>query len=78
MSRPLLSQLRIGEAARIEAFTDDDLAERLMELGCLPGEIVRMIRKAPLGDPLIISIGGTELSLRKAEASTVIIAEVNV
>jgi ferrous iron transport protein A len=44
-----------------------------MEMGCLPGEEVRVDRIAPLGDPIAIRVSGYQLSLRKREASTIIL-----
>ncbi len=44
------------------------VARRLMELGILPGTEVEMVRRAPLGDPLEITVRGIHLSLRKSEA----------
>jgi ferrous iron transport protein A len=46
-----------------------------MEMGCLPGEKVRLERVAPLGDPIAISVAGYMLSMRKDEAATVNIAQ---
>ena len=44
------------------------IARRLMELGLIPGTEVEMIRRAPLGDPLEITVRGVHLSLRRSEA----------
>lgn len=70
-----LAQLVPGQKAIIQHFTDDDLSLKLMEMGCLPGEEVEFKRTAPLGDPIEISVSGYLLSLRKAEAQTVIVVE---
>ncbi len=43
-------------------------AIRLMEMGLLPGTRVTLLRRAPLGDPLELSINGYALSIRRAEA----------
>ncbi len=45
---------------------------KLMEMGCLPGESIVVERIAPLGDPMAITVSGYSLSLRKHEASTII------
>jgi ferrous iron transport protein A len=66
-----LSDLRLGESAVIESFTDESIKLKLMEMGCLPGEEVIMDRYAPLGDPLVITITGSALCMRKDEADTV-------
>ncbi len=72
-----LDTLKIGQTATIQAFTDDFLSLKLIEMGCLPGEIVKLCKIAPLGDPISIEIAGYELSLRKKEASTVIINHIS-
>ncbi len=44
-----------------------------MALGLLPGMVLKLIRKAPLGDPLAIEFGGQVVSLRLAEAENLIV-----
>jgi ferrous iron transport protein A len=41
-------------------------------MGCLPGESIVVERLAPLGDPMAIRVSGYQLTLRKKEASTII------
>lgn len=48
-----LSQLNPGERGTIVAFTDLEMSVKLMEMGCLPGEVVEVERFAPLGLSLI-------------------------
>ncbi|MBX2913882.1 MAG: ferrous iron transport protein A [Cyclobacteriaceae bacterium] len=62
-----------GETAVISGFRDDMLSVKLLEMGLLPGTIVRFNFTAPLGDPICITVSGFDLSLRVAEASTIII-----
>ena len=71
-----LSELKLGTKAVIESFSDKELALKLMEMGCLPGEKIHIQRKAPLGDPIAISISGYVLSMRKAEAKTILVNEI--
>lgn len=66
-----LSELKKGQKGIIDSFTDYELSLKLLEMGCIPGEIIEVIRIAPLGDPIAISVAGYMLSLRKAEAATV-------
>ena len=47
------------------------LRRRLMEMGVLPGTVVRVVRVAPLGDPLVVRLRGYELSLRHDDARAV-------
>ena len=44
---------------------------RLMELGMVPGTVVRKVRVAPLGDPLELEVRGGRLSLRRHEAQAI-------
>ena len=44
-----------------------------MALGLLPGMVLKLVRKAPLGDPLAIEFGGQVVSLRLAEAENLIV-----
>ena len=46
-------------------------ARRLMELGLVPGTPIEMVRFAPLGDPLEVSVRGLHLSLRRSDASLI-------
>lgn len=68
-----LSQLTIGKKGIIKEFTDLEMSVKLMEMGCLPGEEISVQRIAPLGDPIAINVAGYQLSLRKREASTIIL-----
>ena len=54
-----LSQLNKGDSAVIESFTDDVMKLKLLEMGCLPGEEIRVERFAPLGDPMAIQLCNT-------------------
>jgi ferrous iron transport protein A len=68
-----LASLRPGQKGTIVSFTDYALSLKLMEMGCLPGEEIEVIRIAPFGDPIAYSVAGYVLSLRKDEAATVMI-----
>jgi ferrous iron transport protein A len=66
-----VATMKPGEMGIIAGFSDDVLATKLMEMGCLPGASVRFNFAAPFGDPICISVLGYELSLRLEEASTI-------
>jgi ferrous iron transport protein A len=68
-----LSDLLPGAIGIVKEFTDLEMSVKLMEKGCLPGEEVTVSRIAPLGDPIAITVSGYQLSLRKFEASTIIL-----
>jgi ferrous iron transport protein A len=68
-----LARLKKGDHAIIRSFNDDALSNKLIEMGCLPGEKITLSKIAPLGCPIAIHVNGYELSLRKDEADTVIV-----
>lgn len=68
----LLSQLAVGEKGTVAVVNGEGaIRRRLFDMGITPGAEVYLRKKAPLGDPIEISIRGYELTLRKAEAAQV-------
>ena len=64
-----LARLKPGETGRITAIGAlGPLKRRLMDMGVLVGEEVRVVKVAPLGDPIEVRIKSYSLSLRKKEA----------
>ncbi len=70
-----LSELLVGQKGIIHSFEKDDIFIKLMEMGCVPGEEVKVIQVAPLGDPISIAVSGYTLSLRKSEAGSIFVEE---
>jgi len=68
-----LSELAVGQVAVIHSFEKDEIFIKLMEMGCVPGELVKVEQKAPLGDPISISVAGYHLSLRLNEANSIFV-----
>lgn len=68
--------MKVGKNALISAFEKDDIFLKFMEMGCVPGEIVRIDQVAPLGDPISITVSGYQLSLRLDEAHMIWVEEV--
>ncbi|MCB9251953.1 MAG: ferrous iron transport protein A [Flavobacteriales bacterium] len=68
-----LSDLKIGQSAEILSFEKDEIKLRFYEMGCLPGENVKLELVAPLGDPIAIDIRGYLLSLRKNDAKHILV-----
>ena len=68
----LLSDFAVGESGKIVAVTGEGRIRRsLFDMGVTPGAELTMRKKAPLGDPIEITIRGYELTLRKTEAACV-------
>ncbi len=68
----VLSKCPLGARFRITAVRPESpVAFRLMEMGLIEGAEGRLLRRAPLGDPLQLRVGDYELSLRNSEASLI-------
>ncbi len=69
-----LDQLEVGDVAKIVKIgTSGDLRRKLMEMGLTRNTEIRVIGKAPLGDPIEYKFRNYNLTLRKEEASKVIV-----
>ena len=65
-----LAHLRSGQAGQLLTIGGERAyRRRLLELGLTPGTWVRVLKVAPLGDPLEVEVRGSRLSLRRAEAA---------
>jgi ferrous iron transport protein A len=72
MAETTLDTLRPGEAAHVVSLTPGHpLRRRLMELGFIRGAKVSVLRAAPMGDPTMLRLGGTELALRRSDLASV-------
>ena len=65
---PSIASLKIGQRAMIKDFSVDDIPLKLLEMGCLPGNEVKLIQEAPFKDPLYLIINGSHLAIRKEMA----------
>jgi len=70
-----LSEIGVGKRVKISSIENDDNLIKLMEMGCVPGEVVQVEQIAPLGDPISISVAGYSLSLRISEAESILVEE---
>jgi ferrous iron transport protein A len=59
-----ISSLKKGDKATIEAFDVESIPLKLLEMGCLPGNVVEVLQIAPFGDPLYLDINGCHLAIR--------------
>jgi ferrous iron transport protein A len=67
-----LAALAPGTRAVVVGVADDTpVGRRLADLGFVPGTEVRVVRRAPLGDPVAYELRGTCLCLRRSEADRV-------
>ncbi len=69
-----LDTLKPGDQATVADVTGDPATlERLMEMGLTPGTRIKVLKYAPMGDPIEIVMRGYHLSLRRAEATGVVV-----
>jgi ferrous iron transport protein A len=66
-----LDKLKPGEAGIVVSFNDEETSLKFMEMGCTPGEKIKMESIAPLGDPVAVIVSGYKLSMRKTEAALI-------
>lgn len=67
-----LSEFSIGERGVVKSVGGEGrIRRRLFDMGVTPGAKVAMKKRAPLGDPIEITIRGYELTLRKSEAECI-------
>ena len=68
----LLSDFTVGESGKIVKVNGEGrIRRRLFDMGITPQADVVMRKKAPLGDPIEVTVRGYELTLRKGEAACV-------
>ena len=67
-----LSELVPGQAARVlDVDADAPAGRRLLDLGFLPETPLRVLRRAPLRDPVVYELRGYRVCLRRADAARV-------
>jgi len=71
-----LSEIAVGTRVLIKSFENNEIFLKLMEMGCVPGEVIKVEQVAPLGDPIAITVSGYNLSLRLDEAKYIFVEEI--
>lgn len=71
----LLSDIENGKEVNVISIASSILRVKLLEMGLLEGEAVRVLFRAPFGDPIAIDVNGYVLSLRLSEARLVEVRE---
>ena len=67
-----LRDLNPGQQGKVTSIsTTGAMKRRIMDMGVTPGVEIRVVKVAPLGDPVEVNVRGYELSLRKDEAAQV-------
>ncbi len=71
-----LKDIAPGESCVVKEVFANNLRKRIIDMGLITGTKVYVKKTAPLGDPIEINVRGYSLTLRKAEARTIIVDKI--
>lgn len=67
-----LREMKPGQQGKVTSVgSAGTMKRRIMDMGVTPGVEIKVIKVAPLGDPIEVNVRGYELSLRKDEAAQI-------
>ncbi len=70
-----LAELQVGQSAQVTKLHENGAVKRrIMDMGLTKGTQVQVVKVAPLGDPIELTVRGYELTLRKADAQLIEVA----
>lgn len=72
-----IADLKKGEKGIITDSSSKDIPLKLLEMGCLPGNEVRLLQLAPFADPMYLNVNDSFLAIRKKTAALIIIEKIN-
>lgn len=72
-----LAEIANGQSAMVEEVQKSLLKVKLMEMGVVKGKLLKVLYRAPFGDPIAVDVDGYVLSLRKDEAALVTVQTVS-
>ena len=71
-----LRDVKIGETVKVvKLHGEGPIKRRIMDMGITKGVTVNVVKVAPLGDPIEVKVRGYQLSVRKADAESILIEE---
>ena len=72
-----IADLKKGERGVITDSSSKDIPLKLLEMGCLPGNEVKLLQLAPFYDPLYLNVNGSFLAIRKNTAALILIERID-
>lgn len=67
-----LKETAIGQTVKVRKLSGEGpVKRRIMDMGITKGVDIYVRKKAPLGDPVEVTVRGYELSLRRADAEMI-------
>ena len=73
-----LAQLKKGQKGIIADVNIDEIPLKLLEMGCLPGNVVELVQIAPFGDPLYFIFNDSHVAIRLETAKEIEITMENI
>ncbi len=71
-----LNDVKPGTTVRIEGLENSNIKSRLMSMGLIKGTSVKVLRSAPMGDPMAISVRSYNLAVRVADAKKIAVSAI--
>jgi len=68
-----LADIKRGQQGVITDVSSIHIPLKLLEMGCLPGNMVELVQVAPFADPMYLNINGTHLAIRRETAIHILI-----
>ena len=72
-----IADLKKGESAVITDSSSNDIPLKLLEMGCFPGNELKLLQLAPFSDPLYLNVNDSFLAIRKETASLIVIEKIH-
>ncbi len=73
-----LKDVKVGQRATVAKLCGTGAVKRrIMDMGLTKGTEVKVVKVAPLGDPLELNVRGYELSIRKEEAANIEVTDIS-
>lgn len=71
-----IADLKKGEQGIITDSSSRNIPLKLLEMGCLPGNKVKLLQLAPFSDPMYLDINDSFLAIRKETAALILIDKI--
>ena len=72
-----IADLKKGERGVIIDSSSKDIPLKLLQMGCLPGNEVKLLQLAPFSDPLYLNVNDSFLAIRKDTAALILIDRID-
>ena len=72
-----LKDAKPGMVVKVEAIEASELKDRLMSMGMVKGTKEKVLRSAPLGDPIAVSVRSFNMSIRLSDAAKVTVTQIS-